>query len=128
MSECDNGKMKFMGGLFLGGIIGALVIFFLGTKEGRKAGKYIQKKGEEFIDDIEEKVGEIKEKGEDLIEQGEDLKNRVIAEVEEKKQDLSHETVKRIDSALASVEKVQEKGLEATGNLRKHFTNLPKKG
>jgi gas vesicle protein len=67
MSE-DHGRAdaKFLIGLFLGGIIGALVIFFLGTKEGKKAGKLIEEKGKEALDDIHEKVGELQQKGKEL--------------------------------------------------------------
>lgn len=118
---------KFLTGLFVGGIVGALVIFFLGTKEGKKAGRMLQKKGEDILDDIEGKVGDLEEKGKELLEKGEEIKEKVLAEIEERKDDFTQDAAKRLDTALASVEKVQEKGLSSTASLRKQFRNLPKK-
>ncbi|KKW09906.1 MAG: hypothetical protein UY49_C0036G0008 [Microgenomates group bacterium GW2011_GWC1_49_7] len=54
---------KFMVGFFIGGLVGALVIFFLGTKEGKKAGRFLRQKGEDVIDELEDKVEELEKKG-----------------------------------------------------------------
>lgn len=130
MSECCKNKHegKFLFGLFLGGLIGAGIIILLGTKEGKKIGKLLEKKGEDVLSDLEEKVGDLEEKGKELIAKGEEIRETLTEQFEEKKEDLGKEVTKRLDTVLASVEKVQEQGLKTTGTIRKHiFKNLPKK-
>lgn len=127
MSDNHNDN-RFMIGFFIGGLIGAGLMFLMGTKEGKKIEKLIEKKGKETIDDLEEKVEELKEKGEELIKKGEVIKEQVMEQMEEKKEDLTEEATKRLDSALANVEHIQEKGLSTTATLRKRlFRNVPKK-
>ncbi len=123
----NNRDNKFMIGFFIGGLIGAGLMFLLGTKEGKKLEKLVEKKGKETLSDLEDKVDELKEKGEELIKKGEMIKEKVLEQVEEKKSDFTHEATKRLDSALASVEEIQEKGLATTSSVRKHlFKNIPK--
>jgi len=125
-NDRDN---KFMIGFFIGGLIGAGLMFLMGTKEGKKVEKMIEKKGRETLEDLEDKVGELKEKGEELLKKGEAIKEQVMEQIEEKKDDLTEEASKRLDSALASVVEVQEKGIATTTNLRKRlFKNVPKRG
>jgi len=124
----NNRDNKFMIGFFIGGLIGAGLMFLMGTKEGKKIEKMIEKKGKETLSDLEEKVDELKEKGEELIKKGEAIKEQVMEQIEEKKEDLTEEATKRLDSALANVEEIQEKGLTTTANLRKRlFKNIPKR-
>jgi len=118
---------RFLLGFFIGGLIGAIVIFFLGTKEGKKAGKLIEKKGRETLDDIEEKLEEIEEKGKELVEKGEAIKDQVIERIEDKTEDVSKEVTQRLDKALEKLEDVQRGSLQTTAKIRKHFVNLPKK-
>ncbi len=124
----ENRDNKFMIGFFIGGLIGAGLMFLMGTKEGKKVEKMIEKKGKETLDDLEEKVDELKEKGEELIKKGEAIKEQFMEQIEDKKEDLTEEASKRLDNALASVVEVQEKGVTATTNLRKRlFKNVPKR-
>jgi len=118
---------KFLLGFFIGGLIGAVIIFFLGTKEGKKAGKLIEKKGKEALDDLEEKVGDLEEKGKELIEKGEELKDQVIERIEDTTHDVSKDVTARLDKALEKLEDVQKNSLSTTSKIRKHFVNLPKK-
>jgi gas vesicle protein len=69
-NHIDN---KFLFGLFLGGVIGATAIFFLGTKEGKKTAKMIGRKGKELMGDLEEKIEDLEEKGKELIEKGQEI-------------------------------------------------------
>ncbi|MFH0750113.1 MAG: YtxH domain-containing protein [Candidatus Gottesmanbacteria bacterium] len=124
----NNRDNKFMIGFFVGGLIGAGLMFLMGTKEGKKIEKLIEKKGKETLEDLEEKVDELKEKGEELIKKGEAIKDQVMEQIEDKKEDLTEEATKRLDSALANVVEIQEKGLTTTTNLRKRlFKNIPKR-
>ena len=125
--EHHHNEGKFFFGLFLGGLIGALTIFFVGTPEGKKAGKAIGKKGKELYEDVLDRVGELEEKGKELVARGEDLKDELREKFENKKEELTQDTVNRIDTVLTNIESLQQKGIETTENLRKQFRNIPKK-
>lgn len=127
MSE-NNRDGKFMFGFFLGGLVGALIIFFLGTKEGKKLEKIIEHKGKDVLDDLDEKLEELEQSGKELVKKGEAMKARVMDTLEEKRGEMTDATVEKIDSALAHIEAIQHKGVETTATLRKKFKNLPKRG
>lgn len=118
---------KFMFGFFLGGLIGALVVFFLGTKEGKKVEKMLEHKGKDMLDDLDEKLEELEKSGKELIKKGEAMKVHILDTLEEKKGEMTDATVEKIDSALAHIEAIQSKGMETTATIRKKFKNLPKK-
>jgi len=128
MSDHEHQDGKFMLGFFIGGLLGAFIIFLLGTKEGKKTGKAIQQKGEDIIDDLQGRLNELEEKGKELVQQGEVVREELAAEVEEKKEELTEAAAEKIDTALAHIEALQEHGRETTASLRKRlFKNLPKK-
>lgn len=120
--------IKFLAGFFIGGLIGAATIFLLGTKEGKKAGKFLKQKGEDVVDILEDQVEELEQKGKDLVKQGEAIKDQVMEKLEDKSEELTETATKKLDSALAHIEELQEHGLDTTTTLRKRlFKNLPKK-
>lgn len=125
MERRSDGKFWF--GFFVGGLLGALVLFFLGTKEGKKTGKFLEKKGEGMLDDLGEALKELEKKGKELVERGEELKEKVVEEIGENKKAISNEVSKQVDSALSHIESIQERGRQTTANLRRTFKNLPKK-
>lgn len=127
MSDNNNSDGKFLFGFFIGGLIGALIIFFLGTKEGKKTGKLLESKGRDLFDDLEEKLDELQEKGKELVRQGEAMKEKVLDSLDEKKDEVTEAAAEKIDMALAHIEKMQQQGAETTATLRKKFKNLPKK-
>ena len=128
MAECPNhDDNKFWFGFFLGGLLGAIVLFFVGTKEGKKTGKLLQNKGEDIIDDIQDRLEDLKKKGRELAEQGQELKDQVIGGIEDKKDQLTKDVTEKIDTALAHIEEIQEHGRETTASIRKAFKNIPKK-
>ncbi len=129
MNECPHSRddNKFWFGFFLGGLIGAITLFFVGTKEGKKAGKLIHDKGEDLIGDIQERLDELKKKGKELAIQGEELKEEMLENIEEKKENITDDVKAKIDSTLAHIEEIQERGRQATASIRKEFKNLPKK-
>lgn len=149
-SESHQHDHTFWIGLFLGGVIGVLLILLLGTEKGKKLVKKLQDEGLDFLDDAKdtleenkEKIGkqvlmhveELKEKGEELIEESKDLveegnalKEEFLEEVVSKKEDVTKEVVAQADAALAHIEKLQERGRQTTQELRrKLFKNIPKK-
>lgn len=123
----NNHDGKFLFGFFIGGLIGALVIFFLGTKEGKKTSRLLENKGRDLFDDLEEKLDELQEKGKDLVRQGEVMKEKVLDSIDDKKDEVTEAAAEKIDLALAHIEKMQQQGAETTATLRKKFKNLPKK-
>ena len=126
MSE-NNNDGKFLFGFFIGGLIGALVIFFLGTKEGKKTGKFLESKGRDLFDDLEEKLDELQEKGKELVRQGDAMKEKVLESFDDKKDEVTEAAAEKIDMALAHIQEMQQKGAETTATLRKKFKNIPKK-
>jgi len=127
MNDDQRPDNRFLLGFFLGGLIGAIIIFFLGTKEGKKAGKMIEKKGKEVLDDLEEKVEDMEEKGKELLAKGEEIKEQVVEQIKDTAEDVTVDASKRIDHALEKLEDVQKHTLHTTSSIRKHFVNLPKK-
>lgn len=127
MSDNNNSDSKFLFGFFIGGLIGALIIFFLGTKEGKKTGKLLESKGKDLIDELEEKLDELQNKGKELVRQGEVMKEKVMETIGDKKDDVTEAAAEKIDIALAHIQEMQQKGAETTATLRKQFKNLPKK-
>lgn len=128
MSEHRGPDIKFILGFFLGGIIGAITIFLIGTKEGKKTTKILQQRGSDFVDELQDKLNDLEEQGKELIKKGEALKEKVAEQIQEKKDEMSTETAKRVDSALSHIEDLQERGRQTTANIRKKlFKNIPKK-
>lgn len=120
-----NGKFLF--GFFLGGLIGALIIFFLGTKEGKKIEKLLEHKGKDVLDELDLKLAELERSGKELVKKGESIKEEVMEVWEERKDKMTEAAVEKLDSALANLEAMQHKGVVTTATLRKKFKNLPKK-
>ncbi len=121
-------ESKFLLGLFLGGIIGALIIFFLGTKEGKKAGKVLEEKGKDALDDLHGAVNELQQKGKELVKQGESIKEKIVENIEHSKDELAETTTEKLESALSKIEELQEQSMVTTAEIRKRFfKNVPKK-
>ena len=71
MSDERRGvDLQFLLGLFIGGLIGAFLIFFMGTKEGKKAKKLLEQKGEDTLDDLHDQIDALEQKGKEIVEQG----------------------------------------------------------
>ncbi len=109
MSEHGEVNGKFIAGFFLGGLLGAILLFFLGTKEGKKTRKIMEQKGR------------------DLAVRGEEIKDQIVEKLDEKKEDIVDQVVEKFDEALSEIEVLQEKSMKTTTNLRRMFKNLPKK-
>lgn len=128
-SEHHHGSSdwKFLIGFFIGGLIGAIVIFFLGTKEGKKMGKDLEEKGKDLLGELEDKLQDYEEKGKELIKRGEEIKDTVMEKVVEEKEVLTQSAKENVDDMLAKIEEIQKQGQAATANLRRKFKNVPKR-
>ncbi len=127
MSDENHKDIKFWVGFFVGGLLGAIILFFLGTKEGKKTGRQLEEKGRDLFDDLLERLEEFEKKGKELITEGEVVKEQVMDVIEEKKEELTDTATDKIDSALAHIEALQERGRETTAALRRRFKNIPRK-
>ncbi len=56
-----NNGSGFLNGLVLGAILGAGLVFFLGTKRGKELAEEVKEKGLSVFDDFEEVFSEIEE-------------------------------------------------------------------
>ncbi|MBI5620695.1 YtxH domain-containing protein [Candidatus Gottesmanbacteria bacterium] len=123
-----NHDNRFWFGFFIGGLLGALILFFMGTKEGKKTGKALEEKGKDLLEELQEKLEEMEKRGKELVKHGEEIKEQVVEEIKEKKEDLTDVAAEKLDTALAQIEKLQEQSVETTKHIRQRFfKNLPKR-
>jgi gas vesicle protein len=129
MNDCQHSQNdnKFWFGFFFGGLIGAIVLFFIGTKEGKKTGKLVHEKGQDLIDVIQDRLEALQSQGKELVKEGEDFKEEIVDHLEDHKEKITKDVVAKLDTTLSHIEEMQERGREATAEVRKIFKNLPKK-
>lgn len=121
MSENKNNSGNFWLGFFLGGLIGAFIIFLLGTKQGKKILEEIVEKAETYEEELEEKISELQKKGEDLLEEAQEVKERVVKEAETGKKAISDSLASKIDLTLSKIEDIQKKGVALTEEVHHHY-------
>jgi gas vesicle protein len=121
MNEHDGKCGNFWLGFFLGGLLGAFVIYLLGTKEGKKTLEKIVDRAELYEEELEEKVAKLQQKGEDLLEEAEEIKEKVIQEVTSSKEKISDQLVSKMDAALTQIEDIQKKGVALTEEVHHHY-------
>lgn len=128
MSEEHRQDPRFWFGFFLGGLLGAIVLFFVGTKEGQKTGKKIRETGEDFVDDLQGRLEDLKQKGRELAEESETLKEELAVKIGQEKEKLTEDVTKKLDDVLTHIEAIQERGRRTTASIRKGlFKNTPPK-
>ena len=128
MTSDNHHDNRFWLGFFIGGLLGAVLLFFMGTKEGKKTGKALEEKGKDLLTELEKKLEEMEKRGKDLIAHGEEIKEQVADELKEKKEDLADAAAEKLDTELARIEKLQEQRVETTKALRhRFFKNIPKR-
>ncbi len=99
MEKNNHKGPGFMNGLFLGIIIGAAIVFLIGTKKGKKILKMLTESGIEGVSDLEEMLSEQEDEGDyeqEYSAEGEELTPTPIQTVhrEEVKQAI-HRPLKR---------------------------------
>jgi len=128
MNNEKKSRNSFVPGFLLGGIIGALVIFFLGTKEGKKAAHKIMSKAENIEDELDKKLHNVRKQGEAFVKEAQEMKDRITEEVEDKKHEVSDGLKEKLDATLTQIEDLQEKGVKLTKEVqRRVFTKNGKK-
>jgi|GEM_PF-504492 len=134
--SCQNEK-GFIGGLVLGGLLGASIVFLFGTDKGKKVQKEIKEKGLELqkkaVENVEELMDELEEKGLELEKKAVEVKKQIEVKLEDTRENLTEELGNRLDSTLSHIEALQDRGREATASIHKslkdknYFKNIPKK-
>lgn len=122
MSENNNSKNgNFWLGFFLGGLLGAFIIFVLGTKEGKKLLQKLIDRAEIYEEELEEKIVKLQERGEDLLAEAEEVKDKVVKEVAGGKRNISEKLISKIDQTLTKIEDIQRKGVAITSEVHHNY-------
>lgn len=117
----EKGNNNFWVGFFLGGLVGAFIIFFMGTKQGKKLADQLIEDTEGYEEELEEKVAILQKKGEEFLKGAREVKNKVIKEVESGRKEVNERLVTRMDEALTIIEDIQKKGVELTEDVHHHY-------
>lgn len=112
---------NFWVGFFLGGLVGAFIIFFMGTKKGKELTEELLERAQEYEEELEEKVAKLQQKGEEFLKEAQNMKEKVIKEVESGKKTVTENLADKMDVALSKVEDIQKKGVELTSEVRHHY-------
>jgi gas vesicle protein len=123
MSECcsKENSGNFWLGFFLGGVVGAFILFVLGTKEGKKIAEKLIEQAETYEEELEEKVAKLQKHGENLLEEAKAVKEKVTKEVTGGKKSISNKLVSKMDETLTKIEDIQKKGVELTREVHRNY-------
>jgi len=120
----NNGKEQngnFWFGFFFGGLIGAFIIFILGTREGKKLAKKLGDRVEDYEEDLEQKVAKLQRQGEDFLEQAKDVKARISEGLVDQKQEIAENIISKVDQTLTNIEEIQKKGVDLTEEIHNRY-------
>jgi gas vesicle protein len=110
MSDRDH-QGGFFQGLIMGALIGAgAFYFFTQTKEGKRIGQQLKKKGEEAFDDLGELIEDFESKGEEFRTKAKEIQSQL----EEKTQSVSKEIAEEAQEKLGHIEQLRERGRKAS--------------
>ena len=98
-----NNNKGFWVGIFIGGLLAAILLFLMTTKEGKKLAEKLMERIEDVVDDLENNLDEVKDKAVEI------------------KETMSEKGLEKLDTALTKLEEVQEQAQETTRNLRHRF-------
>lgn len=121
MNNEKGSSNNFWVGFFLGGLVGAFIIFLMGTKQGKKLADQLVEEGEIYEEELEQKVATLQKKGEELLQEAKNVKNKVIKEVKTGKKEVTDNLMTKMDEALTKIEDIQKKGVEITSEVHHHY-------
>ena len=117
----------FFEGLATGLVLGVSAYVFLGTDEGKKLKKNLQKKAGPYLDDFEEVLEELKDQSGNLLQKAEEVKDSLEEKLEETTSQVVPAVAEKLDDSLSHIEMLQERGRKATASIRKKFFKNIKK-
>ena len=121
MCNEKHGNGNFWIGFFLGGLVGAFIVYLLGTKEGKKVAERFLEQAELYEEELEEKVASIQKKGEELLSEVKTVREKVVRRVEEGKSAATETLVTKMDQALSKIEDIQKQGVALTEEVHHHY-------
>ena len=123
-----NDTTKLSLGFFLGGLISAVTLFFLGTREGQKAGRSFEKKGKQFLTLLSDVISELEVQEKTHTESIKKHEHDIQKKAQSTFQTVSAHQTQKIHPTLTYIEELQKRGRGTTERLRKTlFRNVPKK-
>lgn len=119
---------RFVIGLILGGIVGAILLYFYSSRDGKKSMGGLKNHGQSILAELQKMLERVEHKGKEMVEESTRLTDHVAETMTEAKSTLATEASKKIETALAELESLQEQGLATTTTLRKKlFKNIPRR-
>lgn len=116
-SDYSEVRSEKPNGFALGFLLGAGLVFLLGTDEGRRLKKKLVQKGRQTIDDLPETVKKIQAEGEELVARTQAVKKQL----EEKIDEITPKAKEQLKDALEHIEETQERGRRAAQAAKKRF-------
>lgn len=101
MEKTNHHGPGFMNGFFLGIIVGAAIVFLIGTKKGKKILKMLTESGIEGVSDLEEMLSENEESGDyeqEYTAEGEEIQTPQSAKPEHRPLKRFFRGIKKIHS------------------------------
>jgi gas vesicle protein len=125
MNNNHQGSGKFLIGFLFGGFLGTILIFLLGTKEGKQLADKILEKLESTEENLETKVSKLQNTGDkltgEIIKEAEIVKDKIISGLKQEKQTSHDKFVPKVEKVLSRFERLQKKGIKLTQDTRKKF-------
>lgn len=117
MSDEKNDGSFFLG-IILGGVIGGIIIFILGTKEGKKLLEKVIDHVENPGDDLEKEIGKLESKGRQFLKDASDISKKIKTGNETISQIISS----KIDSALKRGENIRNRDIKPVNEVKPRRT------
>jgi gas vesicle protein len=120
MSDCHNDNSFFLG-VILGAVIGAGAVFLFGTEKGEEVRGDLRDRGEDLLEDLTPVIKQLEEKGQEIKKSAEKTTRQLVKKAGQVEKEVSSEAVEKISDTLEQLENLQEKGRQATADLRKRY-------
>ena len=117
MSKKQNAD-GFFKGFLLGALIGAGVVYFSATEEGKKNKEKIKKKGLEILKDLDKIADDLEDKGTNWVKKVEDFSHQA----KDKAELYSDKTKEKIAQSLDNIGIIQQRGRQLADEARRYFT------
>lgn len=121
MNSENKGQGSFWLGFFLGGLVGAFIVFFLGTKKGKEITEKLIENAELYEDELEQKIAKLQERGEQFLQEAQEVKEKVTKEVKGGKKAVSENLLSKMDQTLTQIEDIQKKGVAITSEVHHRY-------
>lgn len=108
MNETHEQNSHFWFGFFIGGIVGSIVLFLLGTREGKKLLERIEEKLEFLEEDLEQKLEEAQGKGDRFLKKAKSIHRKISHDLNKNKKELANKITESVDQTQEFVGDLQK--------------------